>query len=41
MSDYEYTKAPIAHYQALQYPGEDGMTDEQAMELLTISIILG
>jgi hypothetical protein len=41
MNDYEYTEALIARYKVLQNPGEDGLTTDEAEELLTISMILG
>ena len=41
MNEYEYTVQLIARYKELQDPSEDGMTDGEALELLSISIALG
>jgi hypothetical protein len=40
VSDYEYTEALIARYKVLQYPGVDGLTTDEAVELLYISMML-
>jgi hypothetical protein len=40
MSDYEYMESLIARYKVLQQVGDDGLTTDEAVELLSISMML-
>ena len=41
VSDFEFYESLIERYKVLQHPGEDGLTQDEAVELLSICIILG